>query len=280
MKRLILLSIICISTLSCSSKIQKTHNQKFSKKDSTVLANMCSSLKAKTDYKIIDALLLFLNTPYVGQTLEVNNTEKLVINLKQLDCSTFIENGISLYKTAKSKDITSNNYAKNIQTLRYRDGQINNYTSRLHYSSDWIYENEKKGIIDNITKELGGQTFKANVSFMGNHPSKYKALKDGRHLAKIKEIEDSINSRKYYYIPKNKVATIENKLLDGDIVFITTDYKGLDISHVGFIIKQGQKTHLLHASSTGKKVMISHKTLHNYLAGIKHDTGIIVCRLK
>lgn len=278
MKRLILLLLIYISSLSCSSAIEHKHT--FSKKDSTVLEKIYKDLKNKTDLKKTDVFLAFLNTPYVGKTLEINNTEKLVINLTQLDCSTFIENGISLYQCIINNDSTTKGYAKKLQTIRYRNGKIKNYTSRLHYSSDWICDNIKKGIIENITKKLNGEIFKTNVSFMSTHPSKYKALKNGLYIDKIKEIEDSINSREYYYIPKNKVASIENKLIDGDIIFITTDYKGLDISHVGFAIKQGIETHLLHASSTGRKVMISKKTLHNYLKGIKHDTGIIVCRLK
>lgn len=278
MRKLIITTLVCISAFACSSKAQKEDNTNFNKQNSKLFVQYAKQLE--TSSNIIDVYTLFLKTPYVGGTLDINNREKLVINLGELDCLTFVENGIALYSCKAQNTITEIQFANNIKNLRYRNGEIKDYTSRLHYSSDWIYDNISKGMVKDVTKELGGRKFEPNVSFMSTHPSKYKALKDGQLVPTIKTIEKKINQRQYYYIPKKNVANIQNKLHDGDIIFITTDYKGLDISHVGFAIIKDKTTHLLHASSTHKKVIISEKSLHNYLAGIKHDTGIIVCRLK
>jgi len=280
MRKLILITITCISIFACSSKAQKEKSYNFSHKDSSIFTKYSQELKTISNCKTIDVFSLFLDTPYVGGTLDINEKEKLVINLAQLDCLTFVENAISLKLCCTKDIITPTQFSKNIQKLRYRDGKIIDYSSRLHYSSDWIYDNISKGLIEDISKELGGVRFAPNVSFMSTHHDKYKALKDGKLIPNIKKIEKEINQREYYYIPKKAVESIQNKIHDGDIIFITTDYKGLDISHVGFAIKKNGITHLLHASSTHHKVVISKKNLHNYLSGVKHDTGIIVCRLK
>lgn len=280
MKRLILITITCISIFACSSKAQKEKSNHFSHKDSSIFAKYNQELNTITNCKSIDIFSLFLETAYAGGTLDINEKEKLVINLSELDCLTFVENAISLRLCYSKNIISQSQFSKNIQKLRYRDSKIIDYSSRLHYSSDWIYENISKGLIEDISKELGGIRFTPNVNFMSKHPNKYNALKDGKLITKIKKIEKEINQREYYYIPKKNVAAIQNRIKDGDIVFITTNYKGLDISHVGFAIKKNETTHLLHASSTHHKVIISKKSLHNYLGGIKHDTGIIICRLK
>ena len=280
MKKIIITLLSISLCIACNSIAQKTVVQKISKQDSIILSNAKSTIIQGQKDTYINTLKYFLNTPYVGGTLDINTKEKLVINLRELDCLTFVENALSLYLCSQKEIINPDNFAKYIKELRYRSGKIKDYSSRLHYSSDWIYDNVNKGIIKDVTKELDGIDFKPSVGFMSSHPQKYKSLKDGKLVPEIKNIEKNINGREYYYIPKKDVANIEDKLQDGDIIFITTDIKGLDISHVGFAIKQGTETHLLHASSYHKKVTISEKTLYNYLIGIKHDTGIIVCRLK
>jgi hypothetical protein len=272
-----LLVLTCL-ILSYSCQGQKKYTTHISKQDSKVFDRFKEYSKSEPGIK--EVLLFFIDTPYLGGTLNIKDKEELVINLSGLDCSTFIESAISLYACYKSEDLSLKSFANKLQSIRYRDGNIEDYTSRIHYSSDWIYENVKNNVVEDITKDFGGISFNPNINFMSTHSKKYKALKDGKYVERIKEIEDAVNKREYYYIPKRAVPSIEDKLRDGDIIFITTDIKGLDISHVGFAIRKEGKTHLLHASSTGKRIMISKRTLGNYLANIKHDTGIIICRLK
>ena len=50
----------------------------------------------------------FLNRPYKAHTLEGNQTEKLVVNLHEFDCSTFVETCIAMGLTYRKDDIYSN----------------------------------------------------------------------------------------------------------------------------------------------------------------------------
>ena len=46
--------------------------------------------------------LSFLDTPYVAATLENGADEKMVVNLRELDCTTFAENTLALARTVKN----------------------------------------------------------------------------------------------------------------------------------------------------------------------------------
>ena len=235
--------------------------------------------KLPIDKTIIETGKFFLEKPYVANTLEVNDTEQLVVNLRELDCTTFVETALALARTAKSKDFSFAGFQQNLTQIRYRNGKLNQYPSRLHYFSDWISDNQEKGIIKDITQKIGGDSIQVNVGFMSKNPDKYKALTaHPEFIPIVANQEKAINQRTYFYIPKAKIASIAGKIKSGDIIAITTSYKGLDISHVGFALWQGKELHFLHASSQFKKVIVSEKTLSDYVNGVKSNTGVIVVR--
>lgn len=222
----------------------------------------------------------FLGTEYVAHTLEKGKTETLVINLTGLDCTTFLENALTFTRCIKEKKTTFKDYEKELTKIRYRNGKIDQYPSRLHYFSDWIYNNETKGIVKNISKEIGGEPLKFNVDFMSTHPDSYVELKESpKFIPVIRKQEESINSREYFYIPKEKVAQVEKGIHNGDLIAITSNVKGLDINHVGIAVKMDDgRIHFMHAPNVGYKVQITEIPLADYLAKIKTDTGIIVLR--
>ena len=223
--------------------------------------------------------LEFLGTPYAGGTLEINATEQCVINLDKLDCVTFFENVLGLARMIKLQGYDFDDLIKQVTFTRYRNGKIDGYTSRLHYTSDWIYDNVKKGTVSDITKSLGGEAIKFNVSFMSKHPQYYKPLKNNPALIKkIKAIETAINERTYYYIPKNKVRAIEDKLQTGDIIAIVNTAKGLDYSHTGLIYRENDVAHFMHASSLKKKVIIDKSISQYLLHSKKSNKGISILR--
>jgi len=223
--------------------------------------------------------LEFLGTPYVSGTLEINAKEKCVINLNGLDCVTFFENVLGLTRMIKLRQYDFEDFIKQVTFTRYRGGTIDGYTSRLHYTSDWIYDNVKKGTISDITKSLGGSAITFNVSFMSKHPQYYNALKSNPALIKkIKAIETAINKRVYYYIPKNEVSKIEKKLQTGDIIAIVNTDKGLDYSHTGLIYKENEVSHFMHASSLKKKVIIDNAISQYLLHSKKSNKGISILR--
>lgn len=222
----------------------------------------------------------FLSRPYVSSTLE-KEPEGLVVNFREMDCMTFVETVTALVRTLQSGDASFKNYCHTLQNIRYRDGVINDYTDRLHYTTDWIFENERKGIVKDVTKEIGGKPLAVNLSFMSTHPDSYKQLKEHpEYVCKIAEKEQEINSREYYYIPEDEINARASGIKNGDIVCFVTSIKGLDISHVGIISKTKEKLSFYHASSSQKKVVLNEEPLQDYVQSIKRNSGIMILRVQ
>lgn len=234
--------------------------------------------KLCSDILMDETAKFFLGVPYVDKTLEYE-PERLIVNLREMDCMTFVENVLALAEAFASGTPSWQTYLEKLQQIRYRDGKIEGYTSRLHYTSDWIYENEKKGLIADITKEIGGVPLAMDVSFVSTHPESYMQLQSHpEYIAVMAKKEKEINSRQYYYIPKEEIDKREAQIRTGDIVCFVTSIKGLDISHVGIIHKEGDKMTFIHASSGKKRVIINEESLQDYVLGIKKSKGIMVLR--
>ncbi len=221
----------------------------------------------------------FLGTDYVAHTLEVSGDERLVVNLHGLDCVTFCENAFVLARCIKKGTMTFEDYKKELQFLRYLGGIINQYSSRLHYFYDYIFDNEKKGVWKNITKELGGIPYKKRINFISTHPKFYRQLTEHPEFIKVIEQQEAqMSGREMFYIPKQRVDAIAERIQSGDLIATTTDIDGLDVSHTGIAIRERGKLRLLHAPDVGYKVSITELSLAEYLAKNKHQTGIIVVR--
>lgn len=292
-KYFILTTIFVLFLASCQAKTEKKYlNQKpteNSQVDSIDL-DIFNSLKqiAKNLHlnslssgdQIIETGKLFLQTPYVGGTLENNGKEELVINLHQLDCTTYLENVLALSQSFSKSETNISDFSKNLEYIRYRDGKLNDYTSRLHYFSDWIIDNEKKGLVKNISQQIGGEPYQKIINFMSTHVNSYPALvKDSSFIEKINETEKRLNSHKHFYIPEFKIQQLENQIRDGDFIAITTKIKGLDVSHTGIAIHINERLHLMHASSKAKKVVISELPLAEMIQKNSLQSGIIVARI-
>ena len=221
----------------------------------------------------------FLGTPYVANALEVPGEEVLVVNMRGLDCVSFYENALVLARCIRMKKMTFDDYKRQLQFIRYRGGVIDGYPSRLHYTSDYFFDNEKKGIWRNVTKELGGVPLKKTINFMSTHPDSYRQLKENEEFRKIVSAqEQEISSRETYYIPKENVESIAAKMQSGDIIGITTDIEGLDTSHTGIAVREQGRLVFMHAPLAGKKVEITESTLAEYLARNRRQTGIMMVR--
>ena len=226
----------------------------------------------------------FIGTDYLAHSLEDEGPEKLIVNLRALDCVTFYENCVTLARCIKLKKTTFTDYMMQLQFLRYRDGQINGYPSRLHYTTDYWYNGEKKGIMKVVTKDIFGEKnvveIPKPINFMTTHRESYKHLAtNDANMKIIKEQEDAINARKDYFMPKGNLHMFADKVNHGDLIGITTNITGMDIAHTGVAVKIDGKLHFMHAPITGKKVQITEVPLHDYLARNAKQTGIIVARV-
>lgn len=219
-------------------------------------------------------------TPYVDGTLELyDDREACSVNLRGLDCVTFFESALAFARMLRRGGRTPDALLSEVTFTRYRGGQLTDYASRLHYLSDWFVDNEAKGVARLMTRELpGAARFTKRVSFMSTHPEAYRQLRANAGLVrKIERIEAQINARDLDYLPKDRVAAAESRLMTGDIVGITTTIDGLDCAHAGLCYRDAGVLRLLHGSTTRKSVILDEE-LARYLAGVSTHTGVMVAR--
>ncbi len=286
MKTLLLTLLVLSSLISCSSttKNPEVDSEKinYQLKDKEIFEQLIEIYSAEKD-ATTSALMVkvgsfFLETPYVAHTLE-KGEEQLLINLREMDCTTFAENCLAISRTMKSEKPGFEQFASELQFIRYRDGIIDGYPSRLHYFCDWIFNNQQKNLIKDMSEEIAQSPFPKQINFMSTHPDSYRQLKESTPLVDlIAAQEKEISARKMFFIPETKIAESESKLMEGDIAGITTEIEGIAIQHVVILVRQKGRIHFMHASSKAERVVVSDITLEEYLLNSKSATGIMVAR--
>jgi hypothetical protein len=220
----------------------------------------------------------FVGLPYVAHTLDLAGPERLVVNLKELDCVTLVENALGLALVAR-QDGTFDDFARSLAHIRYRDGRLDGYTSRLHYFSDWLLDAERKGLVSNITAELGGVPFDKRIHFMTSNSHAYRQLQEDPALVdSVRQIEERLNQEQLFWIPQDRIAAVASRIQEGDIIGITTAIDGLDISHTGLATWVDGRLHLLHAPDVGQPVEISTRPLAERIRASRLQNGIMVAR--
>ena len=228
-----------------------------------------------------------LGTPYVAHTLELDDTKEFcTINLDGLDCVTFFESCFALarvLRAAGTRSATPAAMLDAVRVTRYRGGKQEGYTSRLHYTTDWIFDNVRRGNVRDLAAELpGAEPFAQKVGIMSVKPEAYRQLNAHREwLPEIRRIEDAINARPKMFVPRAKIAAIEPLLQSGDIIGIATDIAGIDISHTGLCLRDGEgMARFMDASSAPSrmKVTLEQGPLHEAVSRSPRNTGIVVAR--
>ena len=221
----------------------------------------------------------FKGIPYVAKTLEIGKTETLVVNLKELDCTTFVENVLAFSLLLREGKMDFDSFTSALEKIRYDDGKLNGYGSRLHYFSEWIANNEEKGILKEITAEIGGIEIKKEINFMGTHRGLYPFLEDDENFKKIIATEKALKERTFCYLPQNQIEANEHLIQTGDIIALATSIDGLDVTHTGIATREKDgRIHLLHASTGSMEVEVTKLPLADYLKKVKKNTGIMVAR--
>ena len=227
----------------------------------------------------------FIGVPYVAATLEKCDPEQLVVNLRQMDCTTLVETTLALAMTRRQQQTSFADYCRNLMTLRYWQGNMNGYLSRLHYFTWWMHDNINKGVVKEVRDDEHFTTpIIVNNFYMSVHADKYKFLKmHPEWVDSIAQLERKYNGADGYYLAEAKTALSKNELRtvqSGDVVAIVTKKAGIDYSHLGFAVwGKDNRLHLLNASSIHHKVVEEPKTLRQYLKEHPSSVGIIVLRL-
>lgn len=220
-----------------------------------------------------------IGSPYVDYMLDQTEEETLIVNLTEFDCVLFVEVVVALAQALEVGISDFDTFAGNVERLRYREGTMSNYCSRLHYFTDWLYDNDRRGTIHLFTSELSAATpFDKEINFMSGHRESYPRLvgNDEAFMC-IGEREQELNTRSFHYIPEARIADVYDDLQAGDIVALTTGIEGLDIAHTGFIYKHADGgTGFIHASTTGQVRL--EQDLALYVQGIRNQNGMMVAR--
>lgn len=221
----------------------------------------------------------YVGTPYIAQTLEIEGPERLVVNLRALDCVTYVENMLAMARLIREGVFDDYDaYTRELLRIRYRDGILDGYPSRIHYFSEWIANGEEKGLVRNITRELGGDRDMEKIDFMTSNADAYPKLADPENVQAMREVEERVTQLERYVIPEDRIADVESQIQDGDIIAATSTIDGLDITHTGIALWRNGRLHLMHAPLVGKSVEISERPLAERIQGIRGQDGIMVAR--
>jgi hypothetical protein len=227
-----------------------------------------------------------VGTRYKSYTLEIDNRiEAPSANFNGLDCWTFFEIALGFARMLNDPETewTPARLLHYIEIDRYRGGECTgDYLSRLHYLEDWLYDNDQRGLVDDLTRSLGGTSVPHSAREMSVGWRHYRYLKANRSLlGPLAGMEARVSSRPLYMIPKSRVAGIESSLRDGDIIgIVSRDRTGLySTSHVGLATRSNGALHFMHASSPGNygRVVVDSR-LSSYLYRYRSDAGILVAR--
>ena len=233
-------------------------------------------------------------TVYKGGTLEpetlpndlVKAVEPLVMNLREVDCTTFVEYMSAailgrVYQPTNPQDSVLQRF---VQALRYRQGIRGNYATRKHYFSEWISDNEQQGLLHEITATLPkAKSQRRTINFMSVNRHLYPQLAASDSLVHlIEQVEKRLSAQTTWYVPKASIPKCYKSLRHGDIVVFACNKKGLDVFHCGFVWwpnPEYSEPRLLHASSASGHVTLSPISLADYAQSIDMCSGIRILRL-
>lgn len=249
----------------------------------SMLEAWCLQPREKNPGQTIDRIgSSFIGTPYVGHTLE-GEEESLTINIDELDCTTFVETVMALAKTVRENRRSWRDFARNLESIRYRNGELNGYPSRLHYIAEWIIDNRHRGNIVEATESFPRTAdVTKTISFMSDNRNRYPSLADSATFEAIKSVENKLILHRYPYIKTPALGAKETKAAfrTGDIVALTTSLKNLDVTHMGIVVIRNSTPYLLHASSSLGKVTITEVPLDKFMERNRSLTGLRVMRLR
>ena len=258
------------------------HNESTDTTKITSILISASELNAKDPNQVVAFISKqFIGTPYAAGTLE-GVPEMLTVNVDELDCTTYIDVVSAMAVTIGERRNSWQDFVHNLEKMRYRQGKVDGYASRIHYISDWIVTNAHKGFIRDVTDRLSNPSYQIKtLDYMSRHRDNYPALSDSLEYERIKSMEVGYRSHRYPYIKSNALLgkNAAKMLKEGDIVALTTKTEGLDVSHLGIIVFEDGIPHLMHASMKEGKVVIDRLPLSEYLRKNRTVNGVRVIRI-
>jgi hypothetical protein len=253
-----------------------SNNKEFQKIKQFAIAN---NLHQRPMSEIVQAIAdQLLGSSYKAGLLDKSSREKLVISLEEFDCVLFVETVLALSRSIAVQDYSFQTFSDRVSELRYRNGSMDGYCSRLHYFSEWILDNQRRGSVQSVAQYMGGRPLNKNLNFMSSHWQSYPQITSSEaNYWCIAAMEKNIGKIDIEYIPINRIDKAYSKLQSGDVIAIATAVSGLDTTHTGLVYRlQNGNIGLIHASPSGS-VRIS-SDLQYFAANVEDAIGIMVVR--
>lgn len=225
---------------------------------------------------------MLLGTPYVAHTLE-GDEELLRVNIDELDCTTFVETVAAMALTVAEGRTSWRDFIYHLENIRYRNGEMDGYGSRLHYICDWVVNNGFRGNVREITTDLDGVRYAVkSIDFMTENRDKYTSLADSATYEKIRTVESGYRNHRFPFVKSSAFGTKEvmKKLRSGDILAFTSTLKNLDVTHMGMVLVRDGVPHVMHASMSAGKVVVSDVPIGEFMRRNRQFTGARVLRLR
>jgi len=230
---------------------------------------------------------LAAGSPYTPFTLEAYlkaggspAAEPLTLSLTEFDCVTLVESCLAVARTSATPgDPTWERFAGLVEEMRYRGGKREGYASRLHYFSEWIRDGVARGLVKDLSADLGGKIDDRPLRFMSEHRASYPALADDRTYEEIRAMEKSLDSVARRPVSVADIPKVMDGIQSGDILAFATSIPGLDVTHAAFAYRDKKNVlRVLHAPLSGGVVEVTRRTLPEYVAAIRRATGVLVAR--
>ncbi|MGI9078570.1 MAG: N-acetylmuramoyl-L-alanine amidase-like domain-containing protein [Gemmatimonadaceae bacterium] len=231
---------------------------------------------------------LATGTPYEPFTLEEYlraggsplRTEPLTLSLTRFDCVTLVESCLAVARVAAAEGAPSwERFAREVERMRYRGGERREFTSRLHYFSEWIADGEKRGLLRDLGSELGGVLDARPLRFMTEYRKSYLALADDAVFREIGAMQRRLDGHPRIVVPTERIAGVADSIETGDVLAFATGIPGLDVTHAALAYRDAKgNLRVLHAPLSGGVVEVTRSTLPEYVAAIQRSTGILVAR--
>ena len=227
-------------------------------------------------------------TPYEAGTLDAylraggdpTVREPLVLSLMRFDCVTLVESCLAVARVAAQHGAPSwERLGRAVERMRYRGGEHRDYASRLHYFSEWIRDGAVRGLVRDLGPELGGEQDPRPLRFMTAHRRDYPALTSERTFQAIAAMERRLDGSPRWVIPTARIPDVADRIEGGDVLAFATALDGLDVTHAALAYRDQARTlRVLHAPLSGGVVEVAHLPLPEYVAAIRHSTGVLVAR--